>query len=43
MKKVIISAFMLSAVLVACSDNGSKTEAKEAVTIEVTKRRQCFD
>lgn len=37
MKKVIISAFMLSAVLVACSDNGSQTEAKEAVAVEVTK------
>ncbi|MGB0805896.1 MAG: YceI family protein [Salibacteraceae bacterium] len=37
MKKVIISALMLSAVLVACSDNGSQTEAKEAVAVEVTK------
>lgn len=37
MKKVIISGLMLSAVLVACSDNGSKTEAKEAVAVEVTK------
>ena len=37
MKKVIISAFMLSAVLVACSDNGNKTEAKDAVAVEVTK------
>ncbi len=37
MKKVIISVFMLSAVLAACSDNGSQTEAKEAVAVEVTK------
>lgn len=37
MKKVIISAFMLSSVLVACSDNGTKTEAKDAVEVEVTK------
>ncbi|MFT5877395.1 MAG: polyisoprenoid-binding protein YceI [Salibacteraceae bacterium] len=37
MKKIIISAFMLSAVLISCSDNGSKTEAKDAVAVEVIK------
>ena len=36
MKKVILSVLVLSAVMVSCSDNGTKTEAKEAVAVEVT-------
>lgn len=37
MKKVILSALMVSAVMVSCSDNGTKTEAKDAVAVEVTQ------